>query len=108
MPVPFASSRASAPCAPSLPDALPIFGGNPVYDAPADFNFAKALDKVPFRAHLSHYYDETSMLSHWHVPETHYLETWGDARGDRKSTRLNSSHRCNSYAVLCLKKKNIF
>src|SRR5437763_8571480 len=24
---------------------------------------------------------------------------------DRKSTRLNSSHRCISYAVLCLKKK---
>src|SRR5437762_11413923 len=34
----------------------------------------------------------------------------GPARGDtigrdRKSTRLNSSHRCISYAVLCLKKK---
>src|SRR5437879_9903888 len=29
------------------------------------------------------------------------------ARGhaDRKSTRLNSSHRCISYAVFCLKKK---
>jgi len=26
---------------------------------------------------------------------------------DRKSTRLNSSHRCSSYAVFCLKKKNI-
>src|SRR5437764_12671234 len=26
-------------------------------------------------------------------------------RGDRKSTRLNSSHRCISYAVFCLKKK---
>src|SRR5437879_10033396 len=26
--------------------------------------------------------------------------------GDRKSTRLNSSHRCISYAVFCLKKKN--
>src|SRR5437762_4892823 len=25
-------------------------------------------------------------------------------RGDRKSTRLNSSHRCISYAVFCLKK----
>src|SRR5437867_10809457 len=25
---------------------------------------------------------------------------------DRKSTRLNSSHRTNSYAVFCLKKKN--
>src|SRR5437762_11385107 len=27
-------------------------------------------------------------------------------KGDRKSTRLNSSHRCISYAVFCLKKKN--
>src|SRR5437762_9815577 len=26
-------------------------------------------------------------------------------RADRKSTRLNSSHRCISYAVFCLKKK---
>src|SRR5437762_8417055 len=26
---------------------------------------------------------------------------------DRKSTRLNSSHRCISYAVFCLKKKTI-
>src|SRR5437879_11651246 len=26
------------------------------------------------------------------------------AAGDRKSTRLNSSHRCISYAVFCLKK----
>src|SRR5437764_14263280 len=28
------------------------------------------------------------------------------AEPDRKSTRLNSSHRCISYAVFCLKKKN--
>src|SRR5437762_9080242 len=28
------------------------------------------------------------------------------SHGDRKSTRLNSSHRCISYAVFCLKKKN--
>src|SRR3712207_7265313 len=28
------------------------------------------------------------------------------ARGDRKSTRLNSSHANISYAVFCLKKKN--
>src|SRR5438309_6446165 len=27
-------------------------------------------------------------------------------RGDRKSTRLNSSHSSISYAVFCLKKKN--
>src|SRR2546422_5040013 len=29
----------------------------------------------------------------------------GRARGDRKSTRLNSSHGYISYAVFCLKKK---
>src|SRR5437879_13638777 len=32
------------------------------------------------------------------------LPAWGAGR-DRKSTRLNSSHRCISYAVFCLKKK---
>src|SRR5437763_10429108 len=31
-------------------------------------------------------------------------ETGG--KTDRKSTRLNSSHRCISYAVFCLKKKS--
>src|SRR5690348_16994449 len=30
----------------------------------------------------------------------------GAMRGDRKSTRLNSSHPSISYAVFCLKKKN--
>jgi len=61
--------------------ALIMLGGNPVFDAPADFEFARALAKVPFRTHLSLYYDETSLLSHWHIPQTHYLESWGDARG---------------------------
>src|SRR5437764_12319442 len=32
---------------------------------------------------------------------------FSDGQADRKSTRLNSSHRCISYAVFCLKKKNI-
>src|SRR5256885_13047822 len=32
--------------------------------------------------------------------------TAGAAAGDRKSTRLNSSHLVISYAVFCLKKKN--
>src|SRR5207248_6787746 len=31
----------------------------------------------------------------------------GYASGDRKSTRLNSSHRTISYAVFCLKKNNV-
>jgi len=61
--------------------SLIVLGGNPLFDAPADFAIERAYNKVGFRAHLSPYYDETSMLSHWHIPETHYLETWGDGRG---------------------------
>src|SRR5690625_6220215 len=37
--------------------------------------------------------------------EPHLVDGQGPADGDRKSTRLNSSHVANSYAVLCLKKK---
>src|SRR5699024_11738844 len=33
-------------------------------------------------------------------------EGGADVQGDRKSTRLNSSHVSISYAVFCLKKKN--
>lgn len=60
---------------------LLILGGNPVYNAPADVNFTAALSKVPFSAHNGLYPDETSRLTNWHVPESHFLETWGDARG---------------------------
>jgi MoCo/4Fe-4S cofactor protein with predicted Tat translocation signal len=61
-------------------DVLLILGGNPVYDAPADLDFASALRKVPLRIHLSLYKDETSELCQWHIPEAHYLESWSDAR----------------------------
>ena len=60
--------------------ALFIIGANPAYSAPADLRFAEALAKVRFRAHLAEYEDETSALCHWHVPQAHFLETWGDAR----------------------------
>ncbi len=60
--------------------ALVILGGNPVYTAPADLEFAGALMRVPFRVHLSLYQDETSALCQWHLNEAHYLEAWGDTR----------------------------
>jgi molybdopterin-containing oxidoreductase family iron-sulfur binding subunit len=59
---------------------LIVMGGNPVYNAPADLEFAKAYQKVPFRAHLSLYNDETSWISQWHLPASHTLEMWSDAR----------------------------
>src|SRR5437762_5291720 len=40
------------------------------------------------------------------IPVELRLKALPGAHGDRKSTRLNSSHRCISYAVFCLKKKN--
>jgi molybdopterin-containing oxidoreductase family iron-sulfur binding subunit len=61
-------------------EVLLIVSGNPAYDAPVDAEFAKALEKVPLRVHLSLYDDETSELCDWHIPATHFLEAWGDAR----------------------------
>ncbi|HJQ33649.1 MAG TPA: TAT-variant-translocated molybdopterin oxidoreductase [Pyrinomonadaceae bacterium] len=62
-------------------DILVIVGGNPVYTSPADLKLdEKRMKKVGLAVHLSPYDDETSELCHWHIPETHYLETWGDAR----------------------------
>ncbi|MBI5687007.1 MAG: TAT-variant-translocated molybdopterin oxidoreductase [Verrucomicrobia bacterium] len=61
-------------------ELLVILGGNPVYDAPSDLRFADAMAKVKLRAHLGLYNNETARLCHWHVPETHYLESWSDAR----------------------------
>ena len=59
---------------------LLVLGGNPVFTAPADLNFKAALEKVATRFHLGLYYDETAEQCHWHAPEAHYLESWGDVR----------------------------
>ncbi len=61
-------------------EVLVMIGGNPVYAAPADLGFADALAKVPFRAHMSLFYDETSERCDWHLPAAHFLESWSDAR----------------------------
>jgi molybdopterin-containing oxidoreductase family iron-sulfur binding subunit len=60
---------------------LLILGGNPAYDAPADLGFKELLPNVLFTARLGLYEDETSTLCHWHIPQAHDLESWGDARG---------------------------
>ncbi len=61
-------------------DTLLILGGNPAYDAPADLDFGSLVKKVANTVHLGHYADETAALCKWHVPQAHYLESWGDAR----------------------------
>ncbi len=57
-----------------------ILGSNPVYSAPKDLKFADALAKVATSVHIGLYYDETADNCTWHLPQSHYLEAWSDAR----------------------------
>src|SRR5439155_26128181 len=52
----------------------------PIDNAPADLEFQRHLEKVRLRVHHAIYDDETSFYCHWHVPMTHELEAWSDAR----------------------------
>ncbi|MGB7189320.1 MAG: TAT-variant-translocated molybdopterin oxidoreductase [Acidobacteriaceae bacterium] len=61
-------------------DWLVILNANPIYNAPADLDFASAFNKVGTVAHLSNHRDETGLEAHWHINAAHYLESWSDAR----------------------------
>jgi len=61
-------------------DMLVILSDNPVYTAPADLDFAAALENVELRIHHGLYHNETARLCHWHIPQTHELESWSDLR----------------------------
>lgn len=58
--------------------ALVVLGGNPVYDAPADLAFGDAMKKAGNSIHLGAEVNETAVAAKWHLPESHYLEAWGD------------------------------
>ena len=60
-------------------ETVVMLGGNPTYNAPANLKFSKALSKAKHSIHLSDTYDETSQNCEWHLPRTHFLESWGDA-----------------------------
>jgi MoCo/4Fe-4S cofactor protein with predicted Tat translocation signal len=69
-------------------DTLLILGVNPVFTAPHDFDFVSKLrfdernnrKKIQTVIHVSSHFDETSQYCDWHIAESHYLESWGDAR----------------------------
>jgi MoCo/4Fe-4S cofactor protein with predicted Tat translocation signal len=61
-------------------EVLVILGGNPAFTAPADLRFAERMAKVGLAIYHTTHVDETAPLCHWNVPETHALESWGDAR----------------------------
>ncbi len=59
---------------------LLMLGSNPVYSLPADLNFAEAYNNVGTSVHVGLHRDETGQIATWHIPESHFLETWGDGR----------------------------
>ncbi len=60
---------------------LVIMGGNPVYNTPSDLKLnAERMNKIQTRVHLGLYQNETAEICHWHIPESHFLESWSDAR----------------------------
>ncbi|MGH9616371.1 MAG: TAT-variant-translocated molybdopterin oxidoreductase [Acidobacteriaceae bacterium] len=61
-------------------DWLVILDTNPVYSAPADLDFEKALGHAKTVAHLGLYVDETGNIADWHINAAHYLESWSDVR----------------------------
>jgi molybdopterin-containing oxidoreductase family iron-sulfur binding subunit len=61
-------------------EVLLILSGNPVFTAPADYQFRERLEMVLLRVHYSLYQDETSRQCHWHLPKVHFLEGWSDTR----------------------------
>jgi MoCo/4Fe-4S cofactor protein with predicted Tat translocation signal len=66
-----------------------ILGANPVFNAPRSIaydsvskrwlDWTELQKKVPDVIRLGYYEDETSALSRWNLPASHFLESWGDA-----------------------------
>src|SRR5437879_9968960 len=77
-------------------DLRDLYFGEALYHA-YQGQFFDAIQRLDTELAMYHGLDEPGLDTlHFHV---------NDAELDRKSTRLNSSHRCISYAVFCLKKK---
>src|SRR5947209_13926757 len=74
----------------SLHDALPIY--------------PRAEDRASMQAWLFEHVRQRPSHFSFVIDTPQHRGIWGD----RKSTRLNSSHANISYAVFCLKKKNLY
>ncbi len=61
-------------------DWLIMLDSNPVYNAPVDLNFEKAMGRAKVAVHLGQYPDETAQICDWHINGAHYLESWSDVR----------------------------
>jgi molybdopterin-containing oxidoreductase family iron-sulfur binding subunit len=61
-------------------DTLVIVGGNPSYTTPSTLGLSSLIRSVPNAGYVGLYENETARDVKWFVPQSHYLESWGDAR----------------------------
>ena len=62
---------------------LLILGGNPVYNAPVDLGFGRVAAKIEIDDSLGSLPERNvADVCTWHLPQAHFLESWGDARAD--------------------------
>jgi molybdopterin-containing oxidoreductase family iron-sulfur binding subunit len=60
--------------------ALWILDVNAAYLASPDVGLKAALDRIKLKLHAGLHHDETAAACHWHLPASHELESWSDAR----------------------------
>ncbi len=58
--------------------ALVVLDTNPAYASTADLAFGAKVPKATFSVSLGGDLDETGAVCTWHVPMSHFLETWSD------------------------------
>ncbi len=61
-------------------ELLVVLGGNPAFDAPADFAFAEKMLRAKTCVFLGTHPNETAAACDWQIPAAHELESWSDAR----------------------------
>jgi molybdopterin-containing oxidoreductase family iron-sulfur binding subunit len=61
-------------------DTVVCVNTNPVYSAPRHLNFKEVIAKTKLSIHIGLYQDETAQHCTWHIPKTHFLESFADAR----------------------------
>ncbi len=61
-------------------DTLVVFDQNPVYAAAGGTKLADAFGKAKTSVHIGVLPEETGLKATWHLPQNHFLESWGDAR----------------------------
>jgi molybdopterin-containing oxidoreductase family iron-sulfur binding subunit len=55
-----------------------MLGVNPAFQTPATHHVGMLLEKLETTVHLGTYVDETAKISRFHIPLSHFLESWGD------------------------------